>query len=235
MKLVIERDAALSAVTRAASVSPSRGTIPILNHVLIQADKSGRVTLRATDLDIEVTVHTTAKVIKPGATTVSADKLLQIVKNAALGSDIEMDLGERLAIKSGRSRFNLAVIPPSDFPTFSAVAADVTFTLPAPELHAILSSVKSAAGIDEGRYVLKSTHLFSVGGKFGAVTTDGKRLALNEDETDIEPFGVIVPSATVAEALSVLDGGEVTVSVSATKLHIACGEVEITSKVIDGT
>ena len=238
MRFTIDRDTLLPVIARAASVSPSRGTIPILAHVMIEAAKGGAITLRATDLDQEITVKTRAAVSKPGSTTVSADKLLQITKNAAAGADIEFDLGERLSIKSGRSRFNLAILPVADFPSFAAIKPDVTFELSATELHATLSSVKSAAGIDEGRYVLRGTYLFSDGAKFGAVATDGKRLALHEKAADIAKFGVIIPGSTAAEIIALLGAEamdvQATVSVSATKIGVSCGSVEITSKIIDG-
>ena len=235
MKFTLERQAALSAISRAASVAPSRGTIPILNHVLIEATGE-RVIFRASDLDMEVTVSTTGQIAAPGSTTVSADKLLQIVKNAAEGSDIEFALGERLAIKSGRSRFNLATLPVQDFPTFSSIKADVTFEIAASELLTLFTSVRSAQGVDAGRYILLGTHFFSAAGILGAVATDGHRLALYETPTDIDPFAVTIPAPAVAEICGLLDGaGMVTVAVSATKIHVSVGASEIASKVIDGS
>jgi len=53
MKVTIERAALLKAMSRAQGVVERKNTIPILANVLIEADGE-RLSLRATDLDIEV-------------------------------------------------------------------------------------------------------------------------------------------------------------------------------------
>ncbi|MEO1460585.1 MAG: DNA polymerase III subunit beta, partial [Pseudomonadota bacterium] len=53
MRVSIERAALLKAMSRAQGVVERKNTIPILANVLIEAE-AGRISLRATDLDIEV-------------------------------------------------------------------------------------------------------------------------------------------------------------------------------------
>ena len=53
MKLAIERSALLRSLGHVQSVVERRNTIPILSNILIEA-KGGRLSLTATDLDIEV-------------------------------------------------------------------------------------------------------------------------------------------------------------------------------------
>ncbi len=59
MKVSIERSTLMKAMSRAQSVVERRNTIPILANVLIEAE-GDQVSLRATDLDIEVTDKATA-------------------------------------------------------------------------------------------------------------------------------------------------------------------------------
>lgn len=235
MKFTIERSDALAAISRATSVIPARGTIQILTHVLIDARSDGQVHFRATNLDIETTVIAHAAVATPGATTVSGDKLLQIVKNASAGANIEFTLSDRLAVKSGRSRFNLATLPVADFPIFSGLNASVSFEMEADKLRSVLSSAKIAASADQGRFSLTGVYLYSDGSKFGAVATDTMHLAIKENPTDIPKFGVIVPIGAVNEFAAVLEGSQtVVVNASAEKIQISLAGIEITSKVIDG-
>ena len=90
-----------------------RNTIPILGNVLIRADKS-RLSLKATDLDLEVTE--TAGGGKPatgGSTTVPAHMFYDIVRKLPDGSQIVLEGdGDRsvLAIRAGRSRFTLQTL-----------------------------------------------------------------------------------------------------------------------------
>ena len=71
MKVSIERNTLLRAMSRAQGVVERRTTIPILSNVLIEAD-GDRLSFRATDLDIEVVDRVAAQVERAGATTVPA-------------------------------------------------------------------------------------------------------------------------------------------------------------------
>ena len=85
MKLSIERGTLLKALAQAQSVVERRNTIPILANVLIEAE-GNQVSLRATDLDIEVVDRAPAMVERAGATTVSAVMLHEIVRKLPDGS-----------------------------------------------------------------------------------------------------------------------------------------------------
>ena len=54
MKVTIERTALLKALGHVHRIVERRNTIPILSNVLIEAS-DGRLTLKATDLDLEAT------------------------------------------------------------------------------------------------------------------------------------------------------------------------------------
>ena len=71
MKLTIERTNLLRSLGHVQSVVERRNTIPILSNVLLRADGAS-LTLRATDLDLEVTEAASAMVEQAGATTVPA-------------------------------------------------------------------------------------------------------------------------------------------------------------------
>ena len=62
MKLSIERNTLLKAVSHAQSVVERRNTIPILANVLIEAEND-KVQFRATDLDVEVVDRVQLKLI----------------------------------------------------------------------------------------------------------------------------------------------------------------------------
>jgi DNA polymerase-3 subunit beta len=122
MKISIERAALLKAVGQAQSVVERRNTIPILANVLIEAE-GAQVSFRATDLDIEVVDRAPALVERPGATTVSAVMLHEIVRklpDGALVTLSEDSANGRLTVAAGRSTFNLATLPKEDFPVMAS-------------------------------------------------------------------------------------------------------------------
>ncbi|CAN1490927.1 DnaN DNA polymerase sliding clamp subunit (PCNA homolog) [Paracoccaceae bacterium] len=246
MKFSIERVTLLKALAQAQSVVERRNTIPILANVLIEAEGS-QVSLRATDLDIEVVDRAPAMVERAGATTVSAVMLHEIVRklpDGALISLSEDSAAGRLTITAGRSTFSLATLPKEDFPVMATSEYSSNFSAPAPVLRRLFDKAKFAISTEETRYYLNGVYIHVSQGEGGkvlrCVATDGHRLARIDaplpDGADGMP-GVIVPRKTVGELRKLLDDDDATiaVSVSETKIRFATPVITLTSKVIDGT
>src|SRR6056297_1666164 len=246
MKFSIERAALLKAVAQAQSVVERRNTIPILANVLIEAE-GDQVSLRATDLDIEVVDVAPAKVERAGATTVSAVTLHEIVRKLPDGALVTLaDDGTsgRLTVEAGRSHFNLATLPKEDFPVIASSEYACNFTAKAPDLRRLFDKSKFAISTEETRYYLNGAYMHVADGEDGrklrCVATDGHRLAridTNLPEGAADMPGVIVPRKTVGELRKLLedDDMEIAVSVSETKVRFATPDISLTSKVIDGT
>ena len=246
MKFSIERVTLQKAVAQAQSVVERRNTIPILANVLIEADGAG-VSFRATDLDIEVVDQAEAQVDRPGATTVSAVMLHEIVRKLPDGALVTLTddaAAGRLTIQAGRSMFNLATLPREDFPVMASAQYASTFTAPASVLNRLFEKAKFAISTEETRYYLNGVYLHTAQGDEGptlrAVATDGHRLARIDaplPEGAAAMPGVIVPRKTVGELRKLLgdDDTPITVSVSDTKIRFATATISLTSKVIDGT
>jgi DNA polymerase III subunit beta len=239
MKLSIERGTLLKALAQAQSVVERRNTIPILANVLIEAE-GNQVSLRATDLDIEVVDRAPAMVERAGATTVSAVMLHEIVRKLPDGALV--NLTEDGA--AGRSTFSLATLPKEDFPVMASSEYTTNFSAPAPVLRRLFDKAKFAISTEETRYYLNGVYMHTATGESGpvlrCVATDGHRLARIDaalpDGAQAMP-GVIVPRKTVGELRKLLDDDEATiaVSVSETKVRFATPAITLTSKVIDGT
>lgn len=246
MKISIERAALLKAVAQAQSVVERRNTIPILANVLIEAEGSA-VAFRATDLDIEVVDRAAAMVERPGATTVSAVMLHEIVRKLPDGALVQLSddaASGRLTVQAGRSTFHLATLPKEDFPVMASSEYAANFAAPAAVLRRLFDKSKFAISTEETRYYLNGVYMHVAQGEDGpvlrCVATDGHRLAridatLPEGAQSMP--GVIVPRKTVNELRKLLedDGAQIAVSVSETKVRFATPAITLTSKVIDGT
>src|SRR5208282_4435965 len=92
-----------------------RNTIPILSNILIAAEASGVLTLKATDLDMEAIETVPAKVEMPGAITIQAHTLHDIVRKLPDGAEIHAARKSpdgRLKVTAGRASFELSVLTP---------------------------------------------------------------------------------------------------------------------------
>ncbi len=251
MRATVERSHLLRSLSHVHRVVERRNTIPILSNVLVRA-ADGKLTLKATDLDLEITETVPAEVGQAGATTVAAHMLHDIVRKLPDGAEVSLDSGDgsQLALKSGRSRFTLQVLPEADFPDLTTGEFPTRFSLPAAAVKKLIDRTEFAISTEETRYYLNGIylHIVEVNGKpmLRAVATDGHRLAQSQlpaPEGAGSLAGVIVPRKAVGEIHKLLEDPEQTVEieVSDTKIRVtipgsgSTGDVVLTSKLIDGT
>jgi len=246
MKVTVERAALLRSLGHVHRVVERRNTIPILANVLIRADKAS-LSLKATDLDLEVIETVPAEVGPGGGTTVPAHMIYDIVRKLPEGAQLELEAsGDRasLTLKAGRSRFTLQTLPESDFPDLAAGEMSHKFMLPAKDLKRLIDKTQFAISTEETRYYLNGIYLHSAGDAkaaiLRAVATDGHRLAqvdLPAPAGAAGMPGIIVPRKAVGEVQRLIEDldADVTVDLSATKIRFTIGDVVLTSKLIDGT
>ncbi len=246
MKVTVERAELLKSLGHVHRVVERRNTIPILANVLIRAERS-KLSLKATDLDLEINEAIAAEVSPGGSTTVPAHMFYEIVRKLPEGSQIVLEAsGDRavLAIRAGRSRFTLQTLPESDFPDLAAGEMTHTFKLAAADLKRLIDKTQFAISTEETRYYLNGIYLHAAGtGKnatLRAVATDGHRLAQVELPLPAGATGmpgIIVPRKTVGEVQRLIEDSEaeIAIELSAGKIRFTLGDVVLTSKLIDGT
>jgi DNA polymerase III subunit beta len=246
MKVTVERSELLKSLGHVHRVVERRNTIPILANVLLHADRS-KLSLKATDLDVEVTDSIAAEVGPGGSTTVPAHMFFDIVRKLPEGAQIVLESsGDRaaLAIRAGRSRFTLQTLPESDFPDLAPGEMSHKFTLKAADLKRLIDKTQFAISTEETRYYLNGIYLHAAGSAkaqmLRAVATDGHRLAQMEIELPKGAAGmpgIIVPRKTVGEVQRLMEDSEaeVAIELSPGKIRFTIGETILTSKLIDGT
>jgi DNA polymerase III subunit beta len=247
MRLVIERGELLRALSHVTSVVERRTTIPILSNVMLAA--SGRsLRFKATDLEREVIEIVAADVTEPGALTVPAHMLHDIVRKLPDGAQVELIRDaekERLTLRAGQSRFALQTLSAEDFPDLAAGEMAQEFELSSADLKRLIEKTRFAISTEETRYYLNGIYLHTAerGDKqatLRAVATDGHRLAQFElplPEGAAGMAGVIIPRKTVHELHRLIEDGSsvVKVGVSPAKVRFEIGSVTLTSKLIDGS
>src|SRR5467141_201327 len=222
MKVTVERAQLLKSLGHVHRVVERRNTIPILGNVLIRAENA-RLSLKATDLDLEVTETLAAETAAGGSTTVPAHMFYDIVRKLPDGAQIVLEGdGDRsvLAIRAGRSRFTLQTLPEHDFPDLAAGDMTHSFTLAPSDMKRLIDRTQFAISTEETRYYLNGIYLHSAGSAkaatLRAVATDGHRLAQVElpmPEGANGMPGIIVPRKTVVEMQRLSEDNEAEVTV----------------------
>ncbi len=202
MNLTITKEQILTGLQAVQNVVGARTTLPILSNVLLRAEND-RVEFTATDLDVSVVCAVEAKVKKPGGTTVPVKKLFGIVRELnGIEIDLETDEKNVTVIRSGPSYYKIHGLSADEFPPLPKFKDDKKVSLQQDTIKAMMRKTAFAVSTDESRYVLNGIFFSLKDNKMTMVATDGRRLALADEEADISEKSsgeFIVPAKAVSE------------------------------------
>jgi len=218
MNLTIAKDQIMNGLQAVQNVVSTRTTLPILSNVLVRASE-GKVEFTATDLDVTVSCSVDSTVKKPGATTIPVKKFFGIIRElSAPEIEIETDEKNTTSIRAGSSFFKIRGLAAEEFPPLPKFKDDKRVAVPQEKLRGMLKKTSFAISTDESRYVLNGIFLSLKDHKITMVATDGRRLALVDEEAEISEKSqgeFIIPAKAVNELTRLLtDGGEVDVNFS---------------------
>jgi DNA polymerase-3 subunit beta len=202
MNLTISKEQIINGLQAVQNVVSSRTTLPILSNVLLRAEGE-RLELTATDLDVTIACSVEAKVKKPGASTVPVKKLFGIVRELTNGEiELEVDEKHSCSISAGASFYKINGLSADEFPPLPKFKEEKKVGLSQETLKGMMRKTSFAISTDESRYVLNGIFISLKDHKMTMVATDGRRLALVDEEMEIAEGSqgeFIVPAKTVNE------------------------------------
>ena len=241
MKVTIERDLFLKALSHGQSVVERRTTVPILSHVLLKADND-KLTLTTTDMELSIVESIPAEIHRKGSVAVPARMLHDVVRRLKEGAQIQLDFDSVtgvLSLQSGRSNFTFSCLPAEDFPAINIDKLPHRFSLPAKDLFSLLERARFAMSTEESRYFLNGIYLHTAKeNELRAVATDGHRLAkvtISLPPAAVSIPGVIIPRKTVNEVIKLLADTvlDVDITLSDSQISFTIGDAFLTSRLID--
>lgn len=241
MKIQTTKDSLLRGIQVVQNAVSSKGTLPILSHILIEAKKN-EIRLTATDLEVGITAKIDGEVTEEGAIAVPARKFSEITKELSPANTVQISVkkGQSISIDSGKSYFRLVGLQREDFPQLPDTPSGKSDIIKVSQktLKSMIQLTSFAMSHDETRYVLNGI-LFSFGGKqLKMVATDGRRLAIVQK--DVGDAGgtkkdVIVPMKTILELNRNLgEEGDATFYFKDNQLQVHFGSITINSRLIEG-
>jgi DNA polymerase III subunit beta len=200
--------------------------------------------LTATDLDVTIACSVEAKVTKPGASTVPVKKLFGIVRELGNSEiDLEVDDKNVCSIRSGASFYKINGLSADEFPPMPKFKEDKKVELPQEKVRGMMKKTSFAISTDESRYVLNGIFISLKDHKMTMVATDGRRLALVDEEVDVSEKSqgeFIAPAKAVGELNRLLqDKGNVEIRYTDNQASFTLkdeknGSVLIVTKLIEG-
>lgn len=239
MRFTLQREALLKPLQQVVNVVERRQTMPVLANLLVVVD-SDQLSLTASDLEVELVSRTGLASSEPGEVTIPARKLFDIVRALPDGSEVTVKLnGDKAVVSAGRSRFSLATLPSSDFPSSDSLEVVERIRLPESVLKELIERTAFAMAQQDVRFYLNGLLFDLAETRFRCVATDGHRLAVCE--ANIPTGGssrkqLIVPRKGVLELQRLLEGAdnEIELELGRSHLRLRRSDVAFTSKLIDG-
>ncbi len=239
MELKIQRELLLKPLQQVIGVVERRQTLPILGNVLLKTGDN-ELSITATDLEIEMVSHVALQNSDFGETTLPARKFIDICK--ALPSDASLSIkleGDRVILRSGKSRFVLSTLPASEFPNIDTFEPLVEFDMAQQQLKRLIDKTHFAMAQQDVRYYLNGLLFEFSENMIRVVATDGHRLALSDVklETGVSELQqVIVPRKAVMELARLLENSDepVKVQLGSNHIRLITGELSFITKLIDG-
>ncbi len=236
MDFQVAREPLLRALQLLQNIVEPRQTLPILANVLIEARDNG-LRLAATDLEVGARVAVPGTVTRPGAITLAARKLVELVRELP-AQPVAFALLDNGGVKitCGSARFSLVGLPADEYPPLDVDAVGGSLGVEAGLLRTMIGRTSYAMSQDESRPFLNGLYLVAQKGELRLVATDGHRLALARSavDGDVEMAG-IVPRKAVLELTRVLGGAErVDLALGESKFFVRTEGFELVSKLVEG-
>lgn len=239
MNFQVQRESILKPLQQIIGVVERRQTLPVLSNILFSAEKD-RISLTATDLEVELRATMDVKVEEPGDITIPARKLLDICRTLPEQSTLVFTIDSGTAqIKSGKSRFTLSTLPASEFPLVEDIKSVQEISLPQSGLKNLIERTNFSMAQQDVRYYLNGMMLELRDNLVRSVATDGHRLAICELGADLSTPGtqqVIVPRKGIQELARLLEETDspAQIEIGSNHIRIQLTDLRFTSKLIDG-
>ncbi len=239
MKFSIERNHLLKPLQQVSGALGGRPTLPILGNLLLKVEDN-MLSMTATDLEVELISRVALEGdFEAGSVTVPSRKFLDICRGLPDDSVITFVLeGDRVQVRSGRSRFSLSTLPANDFPNIEDWQSEVEVLLTQGELRGLIEKTQFSMANQDVRYYLNGM-LFEIDGTIlRSVATDGHRMAVSQVQlgADFAQQQIIVPRKGVLELVKLLDAPEqpVTLQIGSSNVRAEVNNFVFTSKLVDG-
>ena len=238
MKLRVSRENLHKALQTVYPAVPSRSTLPILSHLLIEGKKEG-VQVTGTDLELGISTMAPAEVSEEGAIAIPAKRLMDLIKelpNEML--QLTAKKNQQVSIECGRGSFKILGLAKEEFPKMPVAGGQDTLVIDQGVLQAMLSLTAFSVSKDESRYVLTGVLFINRKGWLRLVSTDGRRMAMVERQAKSAPpidSQRIVPEKTISELLRLLgDGPTVKITMKENQISFDLDSTVVVSRLIEG-
>jgi DNA polymerase III subunit beta len=242
MKLSLSASELLNQLQTVTRVASTRSAVQALSGVMISAEEGSTPELRATDMEIGLSVPLKAETERPGSVVLPARLLLDVTRSLPADElTLEFRSSEQdVELISGPATFHLRTLRAEDFPTLPTPSPETRLALPLEAFVQTVSRVARSASRDETRPVLTGILMSASGQELRMVATDSYRLSVKETALEAPLQGSLeanVPARALQELARIAQQApseSLSVSVGQNQVVFELGEIVLSSRLIDG-
>jgi len=224
MKLIILHSIIEDGLTITSRISPKTFSLPILNNVLIKAEKNF-LNLETTDLEIGIKWRALAKIEEESSLTVPSRLFLNLI-NLLPEKPVYLESKENnLNIQCGDYKTEIKGQSAQDFPIIPQPIAENPITLDSQALSQALSQVVDIPILSSARPEISGIYFAFEKDLIKMVSTDSfrlgeKKLFYEKVKLPIQPFSFILPQKAAREIINIFGEKEEEI-----KLHYSTNQV----------
>lgn len=239
MKIECIKEQLEEALNKADKIAGKNTTLPVLSGFYLDAHQN-TLSIKATNLDLGISINVPVKVIDPGVVVVPAHTLTSFISSLSKDRNLTMSTKDQvLEIKTPSTKTSIKTLSSEEFPVIPEVGDSDLFSIPARDLVFGIRSVIYAAAVGSIKPELSSISITHEGEFLVFAATDSFRLAEKKIRIKKVPQfkQILVPQKNALEIVKIFDRGEeeISISIEEHQMALRAGEVYLTSRIIEGT
>ncbi len=231
MKIKFDRNEMLNTIAPAMGFVSSKNTIAAIEGIYLNANKDTQhLTVCGYDLEKGIRLIVDCNVEEDGHTIVGAGKFNQILRLMPAG-EITLEVNDKNSAKiyAGKSEFEISTLPGKDYPALPELSGEKGFGISQKILKKMVNQTSFAVAVNDTRNALNSAYFEIKGNHIKVVGCDGFRLAIRENDTDMEnhnlneeelDFSFMIPGKSLMEMMKLIEDKEETVKIVFGRKHI---------------
>jgi len=239
MKIESIKEKLVDAVSRAEKVAGRNPTLPVLAGLHLEA-KGTTLTIKATNLDLGISISLPVKVVEEGAVVVPAQILASFLNSLSKEKSITLFAKDQtLTVNTSSTHSTIKTLPAEEFPIIPEIKEGESFSLPTRDLVNGIKAVSYAAAVGSIKPELSSICLLHEAENLVFVATDSFRLAEKKIKVKKAPHfnSLLIPQKNAVEIVRIFDSvdDDVSLTIEDNQIAMRAGNIYLTSRIIDGT
>lgn len=228
--MIVQKKPLLTALKHISGSIQSKGTLPILGHVLFSLTEN-ELLLKANNLESQTVASIVLEDNTEWEDVAIPSEIIKIVGSLQEDSIVFRTKDKLVEIEQGDTLISLPTLPANNFPAFDG-SADIQCEIPinGEQFKAGLKAASSAAGKNDVRYYLNGVLLQVKHGVMLLVGSDGHRLAMWKCDVESNAVRVIIPNPSVQAMLKTVPNQDVLIQITERAITIE----GFSSTLIDG-